>query len=315
MARSVEEYLNLPYKIEVFRDVTDGQPGWVARVAELSGCITQGDSFTELEEMIRDAMRGWIEAALEMGIPIPEPPEWDTWETAEVPSRRCGMPVHLRHRQDKRRQRVVSFLDGRWNCAVCGPYLKKKWLEHLYPIFTEAERIYLTTLPSKKEWGTLYKRLQRIKADFARLELETGELVVLSNQNADGVELPLSIRNGILKVAMDAATFRHKPITTSRGWKLPQKKDDGEESQWERVGGLPITIDEAREVVKELGLKPFDLNLRFVPNALDAFEVVLPESWLEDDEKGFKVFVKWLSNGPVKTRDAPGKEALAMCRV
>jgi len=116
---------------------------------------------------------------------------------------------------------------------------KKKWLEHLYPIFTEAEHIYLTTLSSKKERGTLYKRLQRLKADFARLELETGELVVFSSQNPDGVELPQSIRNGVLKVAMDAATFRHKPITTSRGWKLPPKKNDSEDSQWERVGGLP----------------------------------------------------------------------------
>jgi hypothetical protein len=140
--------------------------------------------------------------------------------------------------------------------------------------------------------------------------------VVFSNQSADGVELPLSIRNGVLKVAMDAATFRHKPITTSRGWKLPEKKDEGEESQWERVGGLPITIDEARQVVKELGLKPVDLNLRFVPNALDAFEVMLPESWLEDDEKGFKVFVKWLSHGPVKPPgNAPEREVLEMCRV
>jgi hypothetical protein len=249
-------------------------------------------------------------------IPVPAPPAWDTWETVSPPTRRCGMPIHLRHRKDKRRQRMVSLLDGRWNCAVCGPYLKKKWLEHLYPIFTEAEHIYLTTLPSKKEWGTLYKRLQRLKADFARLELESGELVVFSNRNANGVELPQSIRNGVLKVAMDAATFRHKPITTSRGWKLPEKKDEGEESQWERVGGLPITIDEAREVVKELGLKPVDLNLRFVPNALDAFEVMLPESWLEDDEKGFKVFVKWLSHGPVKAPvNAAKKEVLEMCRV
>jgi len=52
-----------------------------------------------------------------------------------------------------------------------------------------------------------------------------------------------------------------------------------------------------------------------VPNALDAFEVILPESWLEDDEKGFKVFVKWLSHGPVKNRDALGKDVSAMCRV
>lgn len=31
-----------------------------------------------------------------------EMPPWDTWETVEPPTKRCGMPVHLRHRQDRR---------------------------------------------------------------------------------------------------------------------------------------------------------------------------------------------------------------------
>jgi antitoxin HicB len=67
----VDDYLQLPYTIEVIRDEEGG--GWVARVVELPGCITQGDTFEELGEMIQDAMRGWIEIALEDGIPVPEP--------------------------------------------------------------------------------------------------------------------------------------------------------------------------------------------------------------------------------------------------
>ena len=66
-------------------------------------------------------------------------------------------------------------------------------------------------------------------------------------------------------------------------------------------------------MVKELGLKPIDLvSYRLMSNIGEAFEVVLPESWLEDDERGFKVFVKWLTHGPVKSRDAPRREALEM---
>jgi antitoxin HicB len=72
-ARNIEDYLRLPYTIEVIRDDDEENPGWVARVVELPGCITQGDTFEELGEMIEDAMRGWIEVALEDGIPIPEP--------------------------------------------------------------------------------------------------------------------------------------------------------------------------------------------------------------------------------------------------
>jgi antitoxin HicB len=71
--KTVENYLDLPYHIEVIRDNDEENPGWVARVMELPGCITQGDTFDELGEMIEDAMRGWIGVALEDGIPVPEP--------------------------------------------------------------------------------------------------------------------------------------------------------------------------------------------------------------------------------------------------
>jgi len=71
--RTVDEYLNLPYTIEVMHDESDEYSGWFARVVELPGCMTQADDFAELGEMIEDAMRAWIEVALEDGQPIPEP--------------------------------------------------------------------------------------------------------------------------------------------------------------------------------------------------------------------------------------------------
>lgn len=71
--RTVEEYLALPYTIEVHRDDSDGELAYVARVVELPGCLTQADTFEELEEMVQDAMRAWIESALEDGAPVPEP--------------------------------------------------------------------------------------------------------------------------------------------------------------------------------------------------------------------------------------------------
>jgi antitoxin HicB len=71
--KNLEYYLNLPYTIEVLRETDADDPGWAARVVELPGCLTQGDTFEELGEMIRDAMRAWLETALEQGIAIPEP--------------------------------------------------------------------------------------------------------------------------------------------------------------------------------------------------------------------------------------------------
>ena len=73
VGRTVEEYLALPYTIEVHKDESDGEPAYVARIVELPGCITQADTFEELEEMVQDAMRAWIESALEDGAAVPEP--------------------------------------------------------------------------------------------------------------------------------------------------------------------------------------------------------------------------------------------------
>ncbi len=72
-SRTVEEYLTLPYTIEVHKDDSDNDTGYVARIIELPGCITQADSFEELEEMVQDAMRAWMESAQEDGMSIPEP--------------------------------------------------------------------------------------------------------------------------------------------------------------------------------------------------------------------------------------------------
>jgi len=73
MIKTVEEYLELPYTIEVVKDENDEYSGWFARVVELPGCMTQADSFEELSDMIKDAMIAWIESALEDGQSIPVP--------------------------------------------------------------------------------------------------------------------------------------------------------------------------------------------------------------------------------------------------
>lgn len=73
MPKTVDEYLRLPYTIEVIYDDSDNAPGYFARVVELPGCMTQADTFAELGEMIEDAMRLWIGSSLEDGQPVPEP--------------------------------------------------------------------------------------------------------------------------------------------------------------------------------------------------------------------------------------------------
>ncbi len=73
----VEQYLALPYTIEVVHDQSGEQDGWFSRVVELPGCMTQTDAIDELEEMVRDAMRAWIMTAIDasISIPVPSQPE------------------------------------------------------------------------------------------------------------------------------------------------------------------------------------------------------------------------------------------------
>ena len=73
MQKTVDDYLRLPYTIEVIYDDSGVAPGYFARVVELPGCMTQADTFAELGEMIEDAMRLWIGMCMEQGRPVPEP--------------------------------------------------------------------------------------------------------------------------------------------------------------------------------------------------------------------------------------------------
>jgi predicted RNase H-like HicB family nuclease len=70
---SIDEIIKLPYTIEVVYDQGEKYSGWFARVVEWQGCMTQADNFTELGEMIEDAMRAWVETCRELGLEIPEP--------------------------------------------------------------------------------------------------------------------------------------------------------------------------------------------------------------------------------------------------
>ena len=75
MNRTVEDYMGMPYTFEMWR-APEG--GWVVRVKELTGCVSQGETAEEALAMIQEAMEGWLEAALRRGFDIPEPrPEED----------------------------------------------------------------------------------------------------------------------------------------------------------------------------------------------------------------------------------------------
>lgn len=69
--RTLEEYMRLPYRMEIIPDTIEG--GFAVRFPELPGCLTCADTMEEAVRNAEDCKREWLVAAIEDGTPIPEP--------------------------------------------------------------------------------------------------------------------------------------------------------------------------------------------------------------------------------------------------
>ena len=75
--KDVKYYINLPYNY-IIQPIND-ESGYYyyARVLELDGCQSTGETFEEAYTNIKEAMEGWIETKLEGGFEIPLPIGYD----------------------------------------------------------------------------------------------------------------------------------------------------------------------------------------------------------------------------------------------
>jgi len=104
--KDLNYYLDLNYEIKLRPLTEDEGGGWFAEVPLLPGCISDGESPEEALTNLNDAKKGWIETALELGRPIPEP----TTEEDYSGQLRVRMPKSL-HRAlaEKAREEKVSL--------------------------------------------------------------------------------------------------------------------------------------------------------------------------------------------------------------
>ena len=75
--KTFEEYMKMPYKLEIIPDTEEA--GFVASYPELPGCITCGQTISEVVINAEDAKKEWISAAIEEGIQINEPENVDSY--------------------------------------------------------------------------------------------------------------------------------------------------------------------------------------------------------------------------------------------
>jgi predicted RNase H-like HicB family nuclease len=62
--------LDFPYTIELHSSPDEG---WFARVSELPGCMSQGETAEDALANVQEAMQLWLEVSMEQGNTIPEP--------------------------------------------------------------------------------------------------------------------------------------------------------------------------------------------------------------------------------------------------
>ena len=69
--RTLEEYMRLPYRMELVPDPDEG--GAAVFFPELPGCVTSGKTIEAACRNAEDAKQAWFSAAMEEGMDIPLP--------------------------------------------------------------------------------------------------------------------------------------------------------------------------------------------------------------------------------------------------
>ena len=74
LRREAQQYLDLPYSVEVSMDRSvGGNPTYVARIREFAGCLAQGDSASAAVREVKEALVDYVTTLLEDGLPVPSP--------------------------------------------------------------------------------------------------------------------------------------------------------------------------------------------------------------------------------------------------
>lgn len=75
--KTIDDYMLLPYKIEIIPDIDEG--GFVASFPELPGCISIGETIEDALANAMDAKKEWLAASIESNNAIPLPDSLDNY--------------------------------------------------------------------------------------------------------------------------------------------------------------------------------------------------------------------------------------------
>jgi len=175
-----------------------------------------------------------------------------------------------------------------WRCEKCGSELRQKWLAHLTGVLSQAEQLYVSHV-EKARWRTVAKRILRAGGESAIVEQAGGYLVVFTTAPVGGqVSKAIALSELEKAIAGAVSATGKRPIHTSRGWLFP-KTDVPSPGQWEKVGKLPVSVEEARKVVTDSGMHPSS----FFGDFASGFVLTLPTS--ENSDRDFEQLLELLA--------------------
>lgn len=73
--------MNVKYPLLIIEDQIEG--GYTISIPDLPGCVTCCQRWQDIPEMIEDAKRAWITAAIRAGVRIPEPTDINNVEVCK----------------------------------------------------------------------------------------------------------------------------------------------------------------------------------------------------------------------------------------
>lgn len=145
MTKDVHFYLSLPYRIELIPEPEVSAV--VARIPDLPGCITQGDSSEEALRLLEGAKEAWIKTAIARGLAIREPRVEDEFRgrvtVRMTPSLHRRIANEAAEEGISQNQYIVSVLQERSTV-----HLMARMMQRLLPEEDEASTAAVFRYPS-----------------------------------------------------------------------------------------------------------------------------------------------------------------------
>jgi hypothetical protein len=160
-------------------------------------------------------------------------------------------PTHLRSLNEPGRERVVRFACKSWCCRICSVYLRHKYGMHFGTMILRSWGSLFSARVDALAWGNKRKLLNAKRAEWVRVN----RLVIWCEPPEDDEDTPHADTEEVVKLlghelrAIDAppsaAGTRFRPVSSSHGWKIPDKP-----KTYERLGWA--TVNEPSAVVNRL---------------------------------------------------------------